>query len=124
MTLEQMKREDSIPVVIVNSLGIITYVNGAFEDAMGWESPAILGRSLTLIIPEYLRDAHNLGFSRFLTTEQPTLLEHPIQLKAVDRNGREFVAEHFIIAEKVDGEWCFGATIKELDGEERSGAGN
>ena len=37
-----------------------------------------------------------------------------IRLKAVDKKGREFIAEHFIIGERRQSQWTFGAAIREV----------
>jgi PAS domain S-box-containing protein len=114
MRLDDLRRETEVPVVTVNDHGTITYVNERFEKVFGWSVSEIIGKPLTTIIPAMLRDAHHLGFSRFLTTGQPTLLNQPLTLKAVRKDGREFDAEHTITAEQRQGEWVFGATIKLL----------
>lgn len=106
-----MKRED-IPVVIANSQGFITFINDPFEDVFGWQKDEIIGDILTRIIPEELHDAHNMGFSRFLLTGNATILNQPLKLKAINKAGEVFEAEHFIIAEKQsDGNWLIGSSI-------------
>ncbi|MBI2386946.1 MAG: PAS domain S-box protein [Elusimicrobia bacterium] len=112
MTLEDLKRETAIPVILADERGSVVFVNAAFEAAFGWRRDEIDGKPLTVIIPKALRDAHHLGFSRFLTTGQPTLLGRPLRLMTVDKAGREFECEHVIVAEKVEGRWMFGATLR------------
>jgi PAS domain S-box-containing protein len=114
MTIDELRRERSAPVVIANHNGIITYVNARFEAEFGWSAPEIIGKPLAVIIPHNLHDAHHLGFSRFVTSGVPTLLNQPLVLKAVDKAGREFEAEHTIVAEQERGQWVFGATIRPL----------
>ena len=114
-TIEEMRGETGVPSVIADHQGVITYVNGRFEAVFGWRAQEIIGKSLATIIPPNLHDAHHLGFSRFLTTGKPTLLNQPLKLRAVTKAGREFDAEHIIIAEQKDGQWIFGATIRPLD---------
>jgi hypothetical protein len=52
-----------------------------------------------------------MGFSRFLLTGKPTILNQEIQLVIVLADGQERAAKHYIIAENIDGNWVFGATI-------------
>ena len=115
MTLQELQRHQDVPVVIADHQGTITHVNERFERVFGWRAQEIIGKPLTIIIPSDLHDAHHLGFSRFLTTGKPTLLNQPLKLKAVTKDGREFNAEHTITAEQRQGEWVFGAIIKPLD---------
>jgi PAS domain S-box-containing protein len=113
-TIEDLKRVTEVPVVIANQLGTIQFLNPSFQREFGWREIDLVGRSLTVTIPENLRPAHHLGFSRFLTTAKATLLGQPLRLKIVTRDGSEVEAEHMIIAEKQSGEWFFGATITPL----------
>ena len=118
-TIKELIVEKDIPVVISDHNGFITYVNKSFEEIFGWNKNEVTGKPLTLIIPKKLHDSHNLGFSRFLTTSMPTLLNKPLNLKAVTKDGREIDSEHIIIAERENGKWVFGATIRPLDKEKQ-----
>jgi PAS domain S-box-containing protein len=109
--MEKLKPENDIPVVIVNEEGAIAHVNGCFEATYGWKSEELLGRTLTILIPDALRDAHNMGFSRFLVTNKPTLLNQPLELKILRGDGTEQSAVHLITAEKSAGRWLFRASI-------------
>ncbi len=113
-SIEQMLEQDQVPVVVASQEGFILRVNHAFEKIFGWSSAEAVGQLLTLIIPANLHDAHHLGFSRFISTGQTTLLNQPLRLKAVSKGGREFDAEHFIVAEKSSDHWTFAATIRPL----------
>ena len=115
-TIEEIQRETGVPGVIADHQGIITHVNERFEAVFGWQAREIIGKPLATIIPSNLHDAHHLGFSRFLTTGKPTLLNQPLKLRAITKAGREFDAEHVITAEQRQGQWVFGATIRPLDG--------
>ena len=112
MTLDELRREQEHAVVLANSQGQIIAVNTPFSKLFGWAEAEIVGKPLTVIIPRNLHDAHHLGFSRFVTTGRPTLLNQALDLKAVTREGREFDAEHFIVAEKDGDQWVFGARIR------------
>jgi PAS domain S-box-containing protein len=120
MSVDHVLHETRLAVVVVDHRGVITQVNPRFEEVFGWRRSEILGKPLTTIIPKTLRDAHHVGFSRFLATGQPTLLDRPVTLPAMAKDGRVFDAEHVIVAEQRDGRWIFAATIRPLD--QRPGA--
>ncbi|MCP4046068.1 MAG: PAS domain S-box protein [Gammaproteobacteria bacterium] len=113
-TIAEMREEAIIPVVIIDHHGIVTFVNPPFEAAFGWSQEELIGQPVTTIIPKEFRDAHNMGFSRFLSTGQPTLLGQPLELNISTRDGTDVAAEHFMIAERHQDEWIMGATIKTL----------
>jgi len=114
LTIDALKTETAAPVIIVDHEGNIVHINQMFEKTWGWQKDQLVGESLTTIIPEKLRDAHNMGFSRFSLTGKPTILHQALELLIRLPDGKEAAAEHFIIAEKINGNWVFGATIKPL----------
>ncbi len=103
-----------MPAIIVDHQGFIVFVNKPFEAAFGWQSSEIAGKPVTAIIPSAMHDAHNLGFSRFVTTGQPNVLNQALKLPAMNKAGETFEAEHFIIAERQNNDWVIGATIRPL----------
>lgn len=116
MSVDAIRKEKDVPVVCADHNGLITFVNKTFESVFGWRSSEIIGRPLTAIIPGKLHDAHHLGFSRFVTAGKPTILNRPLKLRAVAKDGREFDAEHFIEAELQAGRWAFAARIRPIPG--------
>ncbi len=116
MTIDELKRKTDAPVVMTDQDGFVTYVNDAFRRDLRWEPDDLVGRPITWIISKEFHDAHHLGLSRFLVTERSTVLDRPLRLTVVTKDGTELIAEHFIIAEKQQGRWVFGAVIRPLDG--------
>lgn len=113
--LNDLMDQKDIPVVIADHQGFIKYVNHKFEETFAWTSADLVGRLVSVIIPPQFRDAHHLGFSRFLTTGAPTLLNQPLDLEIILGNGEKRTARHFIIAEPVDDNWVLGAQVELLD---------
>lgn len=102
------------PFVLADALGNVLRFNRAFAEVYGWSEAQLVGEPLGLILPDAFRMSHQFGFSRFQATEQSTILAHPLRLKTLCADGRELVSEHFIVAEKGDAGWLFGATLTPL----------
>lgn len=113
-TIEEMKSGLDVPFLIADNYGFITYVNEAFKQIFGWSYEEIVGQTISVIIPKKYNDAHHLSFSRFAVTEKSRVLNHPLKLIAVTKDGKEIESEHFITAEKQQGNWVFGATLRPL----------
>ena len=117
-TIESLQNRDR-PFVLADSLGQVVSINQAFQQTYGWTEDQLRGQSLSLILPGAFQMSHQLGFSRFQATEQSTILAHPLRLKTVCADGSEVVSEHFILGEKTEAGWVFGATLTPLpDGTE------
>ncbi len=102
----------SVPVVAIDQESIFTFINDVFEKEYGWKSSELIGKPVTEIMPAHMRNAHMIGFSRFLTTESPELLGKPLSLEVLYKDGRIKKANHFILADKKDGRWRFAAIIE------------
>jgi PAS domain S-box-containing protein len=113
-TLTEMRQETQVPVIMTDHQGFIIYVNHAFNTVFGWEPNEILGRTLAAVIPRSYHDAHNLGFARFTLTEQSQVLNHPLRLIAVTKEGQEILSEHFITAEQQGEQWIFAAILRPI----------
>lgn len=105
-----------LAVVVADKNGNVTEINQHFERIFGWSATEIAGQPLTVILPPFFQDSHNLGFARFSTTGESRILNHPLNLKAVTKDQREIESEHFIVAEKQDSGWRFAATLRPLEG--------
>ncbi len=115
MNIDELQSRVDVPVISANHRGYVTGINERFSEAFGWEAAELVGKPLPTIIPAHFHAAHHLGFSRFLTTGKPTLLERPLNLGIVMADGREVEAEHYIVAEeRVEG-WVFAAMIRPLE---------
>jgi PAS domain S-box-containing protein len=111
ISVDDILKETTIPVIAIDENGLITFVNKAFESAFGWNNEKLNGEVVTNIMPPHMRDAHNIGFSRFLITEAPRILNKPLALPVCCQDGTVVEAEHFIIGDKLEGKWRFAATI-------------
>lgn len=72
--------QENIPAITTDGEGIITKINQKFQTVYGWKKKHIIGKPLFILIPEEFHTAHDIGFSRFLKTEKPTLLTKPLVL--------------------------------------------
>lgn len=112
LSFDMIRKEETLPVILIDAGGKVLYINAAFQETYQWRPGDLLGKNLTLMIPERLRDAHNMGLSRFLVTGQPKLLDQPLDLTILTRDGRELAAEHYITTGRQDGQVVFAATIR------------
>lgn len=112
-TINELKSENQIPVIITDEQGFIIYINQEFQRAFFWDEN-LIGKTILDVIPLNFHDAHNLGFSRFTMTEKSNILNHPIKAKVIRQDGQAVWSEHKIVAENKDGKWYFGATLRPL----------
>ena len=107
----KLKLDQDKPFIIVNDKGVIKHINPLFEQTYGWRAEDLINQTLLSIIPTGLHDAHNLGFSRFITTGAPTLLGKELNLQITNKQGEVSQAIHVIKALKEEKTWILGANI-------------
>lgn len=110
-TFADIRAEEALPAVAIDQNSMFTWVNQAFEREYGWTEDELLGKSVTEIIPPYLRDAHLVGFSRFMSTGKATLLGRALSLSVLYKDSSVRDAEHFIVGERQRNQWHFASTI-------------
>jgi len=113
--MKNKTRQAAVPLVVADHNGVIIKINNAFENTFEWDAKDLVGRMITTIIPERMRDGHHLGFSRFLTTGKPTLLNQPLDLEILTGKGVIKKARHFITAQRKGKDWIFEATLTLLE---------
>jgi PAS domain S-box-containing protein len=80
--------------IAIDTGGSIIEWNRQAEVTFGWSREEMMGRSLAeTIIPAEYRDAHRRGLEHFLATGEGRLLDHRIEITALNRQGHEFPVE-------------------------------
>jgi PAS domain S-box-containing protein len=114
MDIEALLTQNQLPALECDSLGIICRINRRFSEVFGWTPQDLVGWPVTILIPEYLRDAHHLGFSHYVTGGHPHLLDRPLLLKVLTRDGQEVEVEQILAVERRGEDWVFAATMRPL----------
>ncbi len=76
-------------VVVADGAGRVAYVNPAVQVLLGHDPADLVGRPLTVLMPERFRHGHGEGFSRFRRTGEGELVGATTQVPALHANGDE-----------------------------------
>lgn len=102
-------------VIAADERGRIVFVNGAAVRLLGWSADELRGRPLTTIMPARMHQAHEAGFSRYVTTGHSRMVGHPIRVPALRKDGTEVEAELVLSkASLASGTSFFVGTLREL----------
>jgi diguanylate cyclase (GGDEF)-like protein/PAS domain S-box-containing protein len=82
-----------LAVLVIDSAGVIRFVNPATLRLFGYERDEMVGRTLDLIIPPRLRGAHRAGVARVGGGQPSKLGGRPVEVSALRRDGTEFPIE-------------------------------
>eukprot|EP01089_Gocevia_fonbrunei_P014757 TRINITY_DN4121_c0_g1_i3.p1 TRINITY_DN4121_c0_g1~~TRINITY_DN4121_c0_g1_i3.p1 ORF type:complete len:1328 (-),score=248.00 TRINITY_DN4121_c0_g1_i3:2950-6933(-) len=102
-------------VISIDENGVISSWNNESETVFGWTESEAIGRTLTeTIIPERYRKRHNEGMKHFLRTGNGPVINKPIELSALNKNGREFPIELKISTSKINDSHIFIGFIRDI----------
>ncbi|PXA93353.1 hypothetical protein DMC18_09045 [Caulobacter sp. D5] len=102
-------------IVSMDEHGVVTDWNRFAETTFGWRAEEAIGRRLAdLIIPEGLRESHQRGLQRFLSTGEGVVLDQRIEVPAVRRDGLSFPIELAISAARSNDGWQFTALMHDI----------
>lgn len=107
-------------VVIAEGDGRIVFWNASARRMFFYEEAEIIGRSLTAIMPERYRDAHQRGIERVVRTGQTTLSGRPIELHGLRKDGTEFPLELSLAVWNVPPHLFVGGIIRDITERKRA----
>ena len=80
-------------IIRIDATSTIEYTNTAVENIFGYTAAELLGQSLTILMPEELRERHLAGFAHYLKTGKKNLNWHSIEVPAQHKDGHHFPLE-------------------------------
>jgi len=126
----QLRAEEQVRLIIdtaydafirIDGTGLITDWNRAAENIFGWGRAEVVGRPMVeVIVPLQDREAHRLGFQRFLLTGEGPFLNKRVELTALHRDGHGFPVEATIWPGRTADAWNFNAFIRDITGRRRA----
>jgi two-component system sensor histidine kinase/response regulator len=108
-------KEANDAYVAMDRDGLVMDWNRQAETMFGWTFEEARGRLVAeLIIPPRYREAHEQGLRDYLETGDASVLNKPVQLSALHRDGHEFPIEITIWALAEDEGTTFNAFVRDI----------
>src|SRR5271166_2814568 len=101
-------------VISIDERGAILLANPATARIFGHDPAELIGKPLTVLMPEFLRKLHEKGFSRYLATGQRHINWQGTELTALRKNGQEFPVEISFGELSRDGHKVFTGFIRDI----------
>jgi PAS domain S-box-containing protein len=101
-------------VVSMNEEGAILLANPAARRIFGYDPVEIVGKPMTMLMPEMMRKLHENGFKRYLTTGKRHLDWQGVEVTAQRKDGQEFPVEVSFGEQTSDGHKVFTGFIRDI----------
>ncbi|GAA2348582.1 SpoIIE family protein phosphatase [Streptomyces kunmingensis] len=101
-----------IPTIAADEGNWIIAANDPAADLLGWAPDDLVGRKLTTLIPEHLRERHTAAFTSLLLTGRARIVGRSVPLPALHRDGGVVPVRLYIqTQETADGRTVFVAQL-------------
>jgi adenylate cyclase len=101
-------------IISADSDGIITTWNPAAQHVLGYTPDEVIGKSLTIFIPERFHDAHNAGLARVVETGKVNIIGQTVEVMALHKTGFEIPVELSLSNWTSDGKTYFTGIIRDI----------
>lgn len=101
-------------IITIDSRGIISSVNPATEKMFGYPENELMGRNISLLMPEPYAGEHDTYLSRYLETGKASIIGSGRRVSGQKKNGEEFPV-HLAVSEfTVRGHHFFTGILRDL----------
>jgi diguanylate cyclase (GGDEF)-like protein/PAS domain S-box-containing protein len=95
--------------------GYITEWNQQAERLLQWSAEEAIGRKMApLLVPERFRERHHEGLRRFMQTGTPRIINKPVEVPLMRRDGSEIMAEMTIGAVRHLDQYYFATFVRDI----------
>ncbi len=101
-------------IITIDTESTILVANPAVERVFGYQPGELVGQSLTLLMPEYLRHVHRAAIQRYLATGVRHLNWAAVELPGLHKAGHEVPVEVSFGESKGSGGHTFTAIIRDI----------
>jgi PAS domain S-box-containing protein len=101
-------------VLSIDETGAILFANPATTALFGYDSNELIGRPLTVLMPEFLRRLHEIGLKQYLATGRRHINWQGAQLTGLRKSGQEFPVEMSLGEMTQNGRRIFTGFIRDI----------
>ena len=107
-------------IISIDDQSTIRYVNPAAGRMFGYEAVEMVGKNLTCLMPEHLRQIHLASVQRYVTSGERHVDWVAVELTGLHKNGQEFPIEVSFAEDIRKGRRFFTGFVRDVTGRKRS----
>ncbi len=101
-------------IITIDGKGEIVSWNSAAVKIFGYSYEEVLGRELTLIVPDRFKEGHRKGIRRVLYDNNSKITGKTLELSAIRKDGHEFPIELSLASWKTKDDFFFTGVIRDI----------
>ena len=112
--LDAIVRSAADAIVTADELGNVVTWNPAAARLFGYDEGDVVGKSLTTLIPDRFRSAHEAGLSRVVGTGETRIIGQTVEVFGLHEDGHEFPIELSLATWLEDDKRFFSGIIRDI----------
>ena len=101
-------------IIAIDAESTILSVNPAAEAIFGYSAAELVGRPLSMLMPERMRERHRAGVARYLATGRRNVSWQNLRIPVLRKDGVEFPVEISFGEFDADGQRCFSGYLRDV----------
>ena len=101
-------------IITIDESSKILFTNGTVETVFGYQREELIGKNLSILMPEYLRHLHKKSIYRYLKTGEKHIQWRGVELIGLQKNGKEIPLEISFGEFVKDGRHLFTGIIRDI----------
>ena len=101
-------------IIICDSGGIIVESNKSMEKTFGYDENELVGKPVSVLVPDSSRQYHDDGFDRYIETRQKNIFGRILQREALCKNGEVIPIELSISELNINGSLFLAGTVRDI----------
>ncbi|MDH5602072.1 MAG: PAS domain S-box protein [Gammaproteobacteria bacterium] len=101
-------------IINIDTRGVIESVNSAVEKLFGYKKSELIGKSISMLMPEPYSSQHNIFISKFKQTGHSTILGVGRELTALKKDGTVFPVDIALDEMIIDDKHMFTGIIRDI----------
>ena len=114
MRFRVVAQSSSDAIVIGDQAGNVLFWNNGAQTIFGYQSEEMVGKSLSLLMPERYRTSHQRGMTRLSDTGEAHMIGKTVELHGLRKTGEEFPLELTLSAWKENNQQFFSGIIRDI----------
>lgn len=114
MRFRAVAQSSNDAIIIGDQNGNILFWNSGAETIFGYQSEEVVGKSLTMLMPERYQTPHQHGMNRYSETGETRILGKTVELHGIRKTGEEFPLELTLSAWKEHKHQFFSGIIRDI----------
>ena len=101
-------------IITADQSGKITFCNTAANNMFGYRENALIGQSISILMPQRFRKAHENGMARVAASGKTRLVNETVELYGITRDGSEFPVELSLSTWKSGNHTFYAGIIRDI----------